>query len=397
MPRSKNTHATHIEDSIFEDGSEGGKQAIKFLRYLGSYLSGTGGTSLRITTKFDGAPAIVCGIDPSDGQFFVATKSAFAKSPKLVKSENDATELYDGQLSQKLQESYRYLSQLGIKDVIQGDLMFTNDKREEVINNQRFITFRPNTITYAVDPNSELGRKVNNAKLGIVFHTKYTGTSLQEMSSSFDIDLRDLKQTPDVWFQTADFNDLTGIAGMNRQEKQKFDSAVNLAEGSLKQCSSFMDQYMRPIEGNNLAEMSKTFFNQYVKRGESIPSVKQSMEDLVKFISAEMYKKIDKVKTESTKDKYREQLSKILRFLYANERELYFLLASYQNLQIAKNIVIGKLKKVSDMGTFIEKNGGYDITYPEGFMAIDDTWAVKLVDRLEFSLNNFSVPKTWDK
>lgn len=396
MPRSKNTHATHLEDSIFEDGSDGGKQAIKFLRYLGSYLSGTGG-SLRITTKFDGAPAIVCGIDPADGQFFVATKSAFAKSPKLVKSPEDAANLYDGQLSQKLQDAYRYLSQLNIRDVIQGDLMFTNDKSEQNIDGYRYITFRPNTITYAVDPTTELGKKINAAKLGIVFHTKYTGDNLQNMSASFDIDLKNLSQSRDVWYQTADFHDVTNAAGMNRQEKQKYDSAVNLAEGSLKQCSSFLDQYTRPIDGNNLAEMSKTFFNQYVKRGESIPNVKQSMEDLVKFISAEMYKKIDKVKTESTKDKYRQQLSNILKFLSDNERQLYFVLASYQNLQIAKNIVINKLKTVSDMGTFIEKNGGYDITYPEGFMAIDDSWAVKLVDRLEFSLNNFSVPKTWDK
>ncbi len=395
MPRQKNTHATHLEDLILEDGSQGGLQAIRFLRYLSIYLSGNKPQGLKTTTKFDGAPAIVCGIDPSDKRFFISTKSAFSKSPKLVKSVNDAAELFDGDLSLKLQLAYQYLEPLGIKGVIQGDLMFAESKVRKKINGKEFITFRPNTITYAVDPYTPLGRQIDKAKLGIVFHTKYEGDELSTMTSSFDIDISYFKQTPNVWCQTADVPDITGMITFSKNEQSRLDSAINKAEGSLKQCSTFLDTYLTPIEGNNLAEMTKTFFNQYVKQGQVIPSVNQSMVDLVKFVVVKFNEKIDKVKTEQTKLKYRQQLSNVLDFLQNNEKQVYFMMASYQSLQIAKKIVLDKLKKISEIDNFIEKDGNFEVTSPEGFMAISDQYAVKLVDRLEFSLNNFTVPKTW--
>ena len=49
--------------------------------------------------------------------------------------------------------------------------------------------------------------------------------------------------------------------------------------------------------------------------------------------------------------------------------------------------------------TFVRTNSGYKVVNDEGYVAIDKMsgGAVKLVDRLEFSYNNFNAVKTWDK
>ena len=86
---AKNTHLEHLEDDILNDGTKGGKNAISFLRELGEMLSEKP-NSMMITTKWDGAPAIICGIDPETEQFFVGTKSVFNKTnPKVIYNESD--------------------------------------------------------------------------------------------------------------------------------------------------------------------------------------------------------------------------------------------------------------------------------------------------------------------
>jgi hypothetical protein len=138
-------------------------------------------------TKWDGAPSVVCGVDPASGMFFVGNKSVFNKSgPKIAFSERDVDVLYPEQegLAIKLKMSYRYFSKLGIKGVIQGDLMFTEeDKRYERIDGEDLITFRPNTITYGIPKDHPIGREVDIAKIGVVFHTHYTGSDLSTMSA----------------------------------------------------------------------------------------------------------------------------------------------------------------------------------------------------------------------
>ena len=143
----KNTHLEHLEDNILNDGSRGGMEAVAFLRSLGDMLD-QGAADARVTVKWDGAPAVICGINPENGRFFVGTKSVFNKvGPKIMYSENDVDSIYPpGQLAEKLKASYRYLSQLSIPNVIQGDLLFTDDKYEAVIGGENCIAFQPNTI-----------------------------------------------------------------------------------------------------------------------------------------------------------------------------------------------------------------------------------------------------------
>ena len=182
----KNTHLEHLEDNILNGGSQGGKEAVAFLRSLGDMLD-QGMSDTRVTVKWDGAPAIICGVNPENGKFFVGTKSVFNKvNPKIAYSEEDVESMYPpGQLAEKLKDAYKYLSQLSISNVVQGDLLFTDDKYETVIGGDNCIAFQPNTIVYAVPKDSEIGNKIESAKFGIVFHTSYDGRSLDAMSASF--------------------------------------------------------------------------------------------------------------------------------------------------------------------------------------------------------------------
>ena len=85
----KNLHLEHIEDEILNNGINGGRAAINFVQSLRDMLAGDAKTAVNVSTKWDGAPAIFAGIDPTDGQFFVAKKSVFNKNPILYKKESD--------------------------------------------------------------------------------------------------------------------------------------------------------------------------------------------------------------------------------------------------------------------------------------------------------------------
>ena len=390
----KNTHLEHLEDNILNDGSRGGREAIAFLKSLGDMLD-QGGADSRVTVKWDGAPAIICGIDPSNGQFFVGTKSVFNKvNPKIAYSESDVDNLYNpGQLSEKLKTSYRYLSQLGITGVVQGDLLFTNDKYYATVGGESCIAFTPNTITYAVPRNSALGDKIDQADMGIAFHTTYVGYSLGSMSANFGASV---EGNTNVFVASAEVSNASGEANMSSYEKTRFNSLVNRASGSLKQSSRFLDM-MRGDNKWSLNYMLKIFFNKYVREGKSGMTAKSTASDFAVFFSQALDKERASKKTKAAQDKYLKIKQDGLRFITANENSLYMTVASYYNLQAAKQFIINKLQLLNTFGTFLKTDDGYRVTSPEGYVAIRSGRALKLVDRLEFSRANFTAAKNWDK
>ena len=393
----KNTHLEHLEDNILNGGSEGGKEAVAFLRSLGKMLD-QGGADARVTVKWDGAPAIICGTNPDNGRFFVGTKSVFNKTdPKIVYSEEDVDRMYSpGQLAQKLKDSYKYLSQLSIPNVVQGDLLFTDDKYEANIGGDTCIAFQPNTIVYAVPKDTDIGQKIEEAKLGIVFHTSYSGRSLDTMTASFGN--IGVQGNTDVFVTSSDFKNASGEANMTAAEKTTYANLVNKTEGSLKQASRFLDL----MKGNNMNKftlniMFKTFFNTYVRQGRTLIGARNTARDFAAYFSNALDKEIDSKKMKTTKDKYLDIKNKGLRFISDNQQAIYMTVASYMNLQAAKNFMIRKLQKVNTFGTFLRTPDGYRVTAPEGFVAIRSGQALKLVDRLEFSRANFTADKNWEK
>lgn len=396
---SKNTHLEHLEDDILNSGSAGGKNAIAFLRELGDMLTQKS-SGIRVTTKWDGAPAIICGTDPVSKQFFVGTKSVFAKNaPKICYTDKDIDIFYpEGQLNTKLKTALQHLPKLGIKGVIQGDLLFTNDKTTGIINGERVISFRPNTITYTVPVGTPLANKISAAKIGIVFHTRYTGSSISEMTASFGVDVSGFNETSDVYVTSATFTDATGAANFTPPQLRAYNAAVNRAEGSLKQASKFLDILTATGESKFImAKLFKTFFNTYIKEGKPIRNAKEVSKQFAVYYATLIDKEIALKKTVAAKNKYIKMKSDGLQFISSNYQAIYMTVASYMNLQTAKGMVIKQLEKVKTLGTFIKTEDGYKVTAPEGFVAIKSGSALKLVDRLEFSRANFTVAKDWDK
>jgi len=393
----KNTHLEHLEDNILNDGSQGGKEAVAFLRSLGQMLD-QGAADARITVKWDGAPAIICGINPDNGRFFVGTKSVFNKvSPKIAYSQEDVDGMYPpGQLAEKLKDAYKYLSKLSIPNVVQGDLLFTDDKYEANIGGDTCIAFQPNTIVYAVPKDSDIGQKIAEAKFGIVFHTQYSGRTLDAMTASFGG--INIQGNSDVFVTSSDFKNASGEANMSPAEKTTYMNLVNKTEGSLKQASRFLDM-MKENNMNKftLSLMFKTFFNRYVREGKSLIGARNTARDFAQYFSNALDKEIATKKMKSTKDKYLELKNKGLKFIADNQQAIYMTVASYMNLQAAKNFMIRKLQKVNTFGTFLRTPDGYRVTAPEGFVAIRSGRALKLVDRLEFSRANFTADKNWEK
>ena len=398
---AKNTHLEHLEDDILNQGKQGGFNSIAFLRELGDMLTRPQ-SNVRVTTKWDGAPAIICGTDPVSKQFFVGTKSVFAKTaPKIIYSEADADRIYgDSQLAQKLKDSFKYLSKLKdrIPGVLQGDLLFTDDKDSRLVNREQCVTFQPNTIVYAIPSASNLGKRALRAKLGIVFHTTYIGPSLADLNAQFGADVSQLQGDPDVMVFSSDFKDATGAASMTATEKMQLDRLINRAEGSLKQASAFLDVLGGYGQGKFMMDkLFKQYFNTYIRRGQRITDTTRVVNDFKVYYAELLGKEIATKKQKATQDKYLQMRTEGIKFLNRNQRSVYFTVASYMNLIEAKNYVIRKLEKVQEIGTFLRTEDGYQVTAPEGFVAIRSGNALKLVDRLEFSRANFTADKNWDK
>jgi len=395
---AKNTHLEHLEDDIVNSGKVGGFNAIKFLRELGKMLSEPT-SNIRITTKWDGAPAIVCGRTPENGAFFVGTKSVFARTnPKLMFNNEMIDSVYNGNLATILKECLKYFSQLGITGVIQGDLLYTDQtKVTKSINNQQCVTFTPNTITYAVPVDSDIGKQIINSKIGIVFHTTYFGNSMQNMNATFGADVKNLKGTKDVYVSSATFEDASGAANLDTTELSKYNSLVNKAEGSLKQASTFLNEIKEFGQSKFMMNvMFKSFMNRFIRAGVPIRDAQSTSDLFVGFYSNQLDREIASKKTKSAKDKYIKMKSDGLQFLKTNSRSLYFTVASYINLIEAKTFIIKKLERVKTLGTFLRTDNGYEVTAPEGFVAIKSGNALKLVDRLEFSRANFTAAKDWE-
>ena len=396
----KNVHMTHIEDRVIYGGVKGAREAILALRSMRDMLAGNAKTGTNVTVKWDGAPAVFAGIDPSDGQFFVAKKGIFNKDPKVYKSVADVKADTSGDLADKLSVAYEELKDLGIKGVIQGDIMFTNDLSTETIDGESYITFQPNTIVYAVPKNSELGKTISKAKLGVVFHTTYKGKDFESMKASFGVDLSKLKKKKSVWYQDADIKDLSGTATFTAKDTKEVTDALSTAG---KIFSKISGTTLKELESNlELATKIESFNNTLVRRGEKITNTKKHVDDLIKYFDERFGKELEKRKSEKGKAAITKKQKEMMSFFSPKNKKNLDLMFQLMNAIVnAKLIIINRLDRLKKIDTFVRTKNGFKVTGSEGFVAVDKTkgGAVKLVDRLEFSMNNFSsdVIKGWER
>ena len=400
----KNLHLEHLEDEIINHGVPGGRAAINFLRSLRDMLAGASRSSGNMTVKWDGAPAIFCGIDPSDGKFFVAKKSVFNKEPKLYKSDAEINADLSGTLNSKFKVALAELSKLGIKDVLQGDLMFTDDIEDDDIDGVAYHTFQPNTIVYAVPKGSDLGKKINKAKIGIVFHTTYTGDELQSMKASFGADTSKLRIPSSVWTDDATYKDVSGKAVFTKEETAYVTKILSQTGKTFQKINanklrSFI-RLQESMTGTMAGASLKTYNNSKVRAGEKVNNPGAHAKGYEKWVESSIQKQIDKVKSPAGKKKYENIQKEYVREVRKHTGNLKQII-TFQNLLVdAKMQIVKKLNSVKQLtNTFIRTSNGYKVTNPEGFVAIDRVsgGAVKLVDRMEFSFNNFTAIKAWDK
>ena len=394
LSEQKNTHMTHIEDKVLYGGVKGTRQAIFALRDLRDLLGGSGGS---VSVKWDGAPAVFAGEDPRDGEFFVAKKSIFNKNPKVYKTNADIDADTKGDLNKKLKLALKHLPALGIKGVIQGDFLFdSSELKTKTIDGQKYVTFHPNTIVYAV-PESQAG-PVRKAKMGIVWHTTYTGSSFENMSASFGVDVSKLKKSNAVWSQDAFLRDVTS-ATMTKKETEDVNKTLSQI-GVL--FNSISGTTLRALEGNqNLAQHIETFNNTFVRAGQMPGNSKAHTTKLISWITKKYQKEITSRKTAKGKGAQQKKLDDLLSFFSANNKENLIKMFDLQKLiVIAKIKLINKLNRLQNVDTFVKTRKGYKVTGAEGYVAIDKLGgdAVKIVDRMEFSYNNFSadILKGWD-
>ena len=395
---AKNTHLEHLEDDIFNQGYAGANNAVNFLESLKHMLTtGHGGGDTKVTVKWDGAPAIICGRDPSTGMFFVGTKSVFNKTdPKIGYNEEMIDIHYDGVLNKILKQCYNQLIKLPIAGVIQGDLLYTETPSKVVMCGKPCYKFKPNTITYCVESNTVMGKKVGESKLGIVFHTTYKGgESVAEMAASFGCNVNHLQGVKDVAVFSSEFTNVNGIANLSTTEKALVERHVSSAKRNLRAGARFLNTIQN--ESGTFAHnaLFKIYFNQVIKGGK-IPTTSASMaKGFSIFVEDRYQKEIAKKKTAKAKKMWEERKDKSLKYLNTNKSVMFSALDGFKNLMDAKVLIISKLNKIEGVGTFIEDEGGYRATAPEGFVAIKEGAALKLVDRLEFSRANFTVAKDW--
>jgi len=403
----KNLHLEHLEDEILNFGVDGGRAAVRFLLSLRDMLSGNSDSKVNMTVKWDGAPAIFAGIDPSDGKFFIAKKSVFNETPLLYKStaEIAADTKLSPALKSKFTVALQEFSKLGIKGVIQGDLMFTDDVSEKTLDGETYLTFQQNTLMYAVQKDSDLGRAINAAKIGVVWHTTYSGKDLPSMTASFGVNISGLKKTSSVWMDDATYKDVSGSAKFTSSELKTFNGQMSQVGRKFKKIKAndfktFMQLQNKTFIKGLAGASFKTYLNTYIREGQNISTKNMKNLDYSMYVKNFFDEKvIAKLKTEGArKDKERIR-DEAVKQLIKLDSVAYAIVDFMEELISAKSLIINKLNSVKQLTQiFVRTKNGYEVTNPEGYVAIDTKGnAVKIVDRMEFSYNNFTAAKAWDK
>ena len=397
--QGKNLHLEHLEDEVLNGGVAGTRGAINFLQSLRDMLAGHAQSKINITTKWDGAPAIFVGTNPENGKFFVGTKSVFNKDAKLNYTEEDIDNNHSSEgLNSKLKMALRYLPKLGIKGILQGDMMFSKgDIDTKIIDEEEYIIFQPNTIVYAVPADSKLAKTMLAAQVGVVFHTSYTGKTMSDMKASFNIDIGNLSTTKDVWFRDASFTDASGTATFTETETKILSSKLTEAGRTFRSINSIVLNRISSVD--SILTFIKTFNNTKIRQGQKITNTRAHTVELIKWIEEKLNKEVQSAKREDTKKKRIAEKNEMMRFFRGSAGELQKIFELMNLMVDCKLMIVRKLETIRSIGTFIRTDDGYRITAPEGFVAVDRLKgnAVKLVDRLEFSQANFNAAKNWGK
>lgn len=355
-------------------------------------LAGRSQKKQNLSVKWDGAPSLFAGIDPSDGKFFVAKKGIFNNTPKIYKTNAEIDKDLSGDLAEKFKIALQYLPELGIKNVIQGDFLFVqSDLKHVTFDGVTHLTFHPNTIVYAVPDNSTLGDRILRAKIGVVWHTSYEGKSFSTMKATFNADIiSKLRKSNNVWATDAIYRDLSGAITLTAEEDQKLFDLMSEAGKTLHKINPAKLGIVQ--HHPDLLIRVKAFCNAAIRSGKSFTD-KNIFHGLIRDINNHFDKEASKLKTLTSKQKTTDKKHVMLKQVFDVSEEQFAHITNFMRLITeAKMIIIQKLNTIKSVHTFLRTSQGYEVTGVEGFVASDHLGknAVKLVDRLTFSKANFN-------
>lgn len=373
-------HLEHLEDHIIHGGHEGVKHASETLSDVIAALEGKPrknfNQTTRITTKYDGAPSVVFGIDPRTKRFFVGTKSVFNKDPKVAYTDDDIQQMYGHApgLVKKLQIALKELPKVMPKSggIFQGDIMYEKDDFKGQENDKDF-SFTPNTITYSAAKDSPMGRMVAASNFGIVVHTKYTGKNLEDMKASFDVDHTSFRKDPLVNVVNPE---VTG-ADIRPMEKKEYETIIQQVTDLYSQMDP---DIFNVVDGHD--QNIKIYINSTV-RDETTPTAKGYKQ----FVQERFKKEMDKVKTPAAKQKKKEAMDVALSHITNHQKQLEQIFQMHNGLQRAKGVLVRALSRID---TGFKTTIGGKPAKQEGFVATRGGRPSKLVDRAEFSAANFA-------
>ena len=396
-------HIDHLEENILNKGKQGVIEAISQIESSIAYFVDE--SDYKISTKFDGAPAIVAGLD-TNGKFFVASKSAFAKNPKINYTDQDIIDNHGtGGLTDKLKLALRYLPSLNIKGIYQMDYMFdpqmkiqeTPQTIDGVVNENRFTTFTPNTIKYAVTENSPYGDEINKAKIGVAIHIEY-------MVQNGILKVKKYTSAPEEFSPSSTVFVFNVLANKSKNAKSSFSKLL------LKDVQKKKNQVLKLADKVDFSSLDdytallKTYINSEIRAGRFLEDTSISTEEFVNWISGKFVKDIEKLKSEKGKEKKTTQMRntlsalKKLRPSIKNAFEITKIIANLKNNLIK---IFNEITQNDLLGTYLEDAPGeWQTTAPEGFalsrVDADGAQITKLVDRGEFSAANFGTGKPAD-
>lgn len=388
------THLTHLEDLVITKYGAGAQEALRVLRGFTSSLLGSATSPVNVTVKIDGAPAIVVGTDPADGKFFVGTKGAFAKTPKIAKSEADLKTLYGAKpgLLDTMQTAFRALKGMQFPAILQGDVLFTPEiKRDQTIAGQSYVTFKPNTIVYGVPKSSDFGKKLSSATFGVCFHTTYTGSTLQTLTATPGANISQLRPPTSVALISSQYQDLSGTLTFTAAESQSLKTLI--ADVARRTPLLSRNAFVKELRDVPLLQSEFMIFqNSLVRSGEPITlSPKVFVHRFVAHLMSRANALAGTKKSAAGKTTATNKYQNLVALVAAREDALVDVLAWQQAVTAAKTYLITKLNQQGALGTFYNSEHGLVAGQHEGFVASDKSGNfVKLVDRSVFSQMNLT-------
>ena len=387
----KRTHLQHIEDIILTDGHAGGTSVIEYFQGILQTLQGSADQPINVSVKWDGAPAVVCGTNPENGRWFVGTKGVFGKTPKLNYTKDDISRNHGtDDLGQKLLKCLVHLKKLNIQGIVQGDYMFDRDTlQRQSTAGENQVTFKPNTITYAVPEDSDLGKQMAAAQLGIIFHTTYTGDRIDNLQAKYGADVAAFARTPDVWFDNATYKNVSGTANFTAEEQAQFTAGMEKLKALLTKVPTNLSAMLGV--NKDFLPFFMLFINDQIKKGVLPTDTNEYLKGFAEFYQGRMQQQAAGLKAQKALQLRQQKMKDMPLFLKQMQKPLAAMMAFYKEVIALKKLTLDKMNKATAIGTFAQTDSGLEVTDPEGFVAVGKTGdAVKLVDRLGFSRKNLT-------